>query len=100
MADELVLAGVYLAALLGGMAFGLIYFVILWRGTSSFVLSAADRGHGTGWLLIGFALRLALAAGALGLAIWAGAEAMHLLVAALGFTVMRHLAIRNRRRQG
>ena len=100
MTDDLLLAGGYLAALLGGTAFGSFYFALLWRGTSGFVRAASDRSRGTESLLLGFSVRLALAGGAMGLAIWAGATAAHLLSATLGFTLARQLAIQRNRWQG
>jgi F1F0 ATPase subunit 2 len=97
MTDQLAAAAGPLAGLLAGMAFGWVYFTLLWHGTSRFTRSAGQGGHGAEWLVLGFVLRLGLTAGALGLAVLAGAGAPEMLAAALGFTLARQLAVRRLR---
>ena len=97
MIDQLVMAGGLLAGLMAGAGFGWVYFALLWHGTSRFTQSAGQGGHGAGWLVLGFVLRLGLTAGALGLAVLAGAGAPELLAAALGFTLARQVAVRRLR---
>ncbi len=72
-----------------GAAFGAAYFAHLWRAVRDL---SAERG--TGRMLLGFAFRLATAAGALAFAAHAGAEVAHLLAAAVGFAVSRQIWIR------
>ena len=99
MTDQLATASGLLAGLVAGAGFGWIYFALLWHGTARFTQSAARGGQGAGWLLVGFVVRLGLTAGALGLAVLAGAGAPEMLAAVLGFTLARQVAIR-RPRQG
>jgi len=77
------------AALVAGAAFGTVYFALLWYTTKSVMGAETGTGPGAGRLLLGFVLRLALAAGALVLAIRAGVGAAQLLAAILGFTIAR-----------
>jgi len=79
------------AALLGGVAFGLLYFAALRRAVDAYVV---HRGWGGPLLLT--ALRLVGAAVAFGLAARLGAVV--LLVAFLGFLAARAVALRNARR--
>ena len=97
MTEQAATAGGLLAGLLAGIVFGWAYFALLWHGTARFTHSAKQNGQGAGWLVLGFALRLGLTAGALGLAVLAGAGATELLAAALGFTLARQLAVRRPR---
>ncbi|MGC9420398.1 MAG: ATP synthase subunit I [Rhodovulum sp.] len=78
-----------------GAAFGAVYLRLLWRSTQGI----AEAG-GAGRLILGFALRMALALGVLGLALWAGAGAPHLLVGLLGFVLVRQLVLRRERDGG
>ncbi|TCP38913.1 ATP synthase subunit I [Rhodovulum marinum] len=74
-----------------GAAFGAVYLRLLWHSTQG--IAAAG---GAGRLILGFALRMALALGVLGLALWAGAGAGHLLAGLLGFVLVRQLVLRRR----
>ena len=100
MTDSLIVAGGMLAGFLAGMAFGGVYFALLWQGTSRFTQTARRGGHGAGSLLAGFALRLALALGAHALAVLASAGAAEMIAAALGFTLARRVAVRRLAGQG
>lgn len=88
-------AGLALALILGA-AFGAFYLRLLWRGTRRLAEGEASPAR----LALSFALRMALALAAIALALKAGAEAGHLLAAALGFTLMRHVLLRRVKKQG
>ena len=100
MTDQMAMAAGLLVGLLAGMAFGWVYFALLWRGTSRFTQTARRGRHVVGSLLAGFAFRLVLAIGALALAVLAGAGVAQMLAAGLGFTLARQLAVRRWSRAG
>jgi len=88
-------AGGLAIALAMGAAFGAIYFALLWRWTRAVV----QGGFGAGRLALGYVVRLGLAAGALALALWAGAAAGQVLAGVLGFTIARQAVLRRQPRQ-
>jgi len=96
MSDNLTLLAGLALALIAGAAFGALYLRLLWRGTRRLAAGEVSPAR----LALSFVLRMALALAALALALKAGAEAGHLLAAALGFTLMRHVLLRRVRKQG
>ncbi|WP_212524310.1 ATP synthase subunit I [Actibacterium sp. MT2.3-13A] len=96
MTDNLTLFAGLALALIAGAAFGALYLRMLWRGTRRLAAGEASPAK----LALSFALRMGLALAALALALMAGAGAGHLLAAALGFTLMRHVLVRRVKRRG
>lgn len=100
MTDTWIFASGFATALVAGAAFGTLYFGLLWHTTKSLMGAATGSGPGAGRLVLGFLLRLALAGGALAVASRAGADAIQLLAAVLGFTFVRQGWVRYIPRQG
>ena len=76
-------------ALLAGLAFGGVYFALLWQAAKTLT------GEGPGWrFVLELGLRLGLVLAGLWLLIWTGGGAARILAAGLGFALARLVAAR------